>query len=92
MYNYYNNYNDNNYNNHNNHNNYESDNYSIDEDFCSNVYEPEEKSRTKYNLVLCEIYNELIHGIPIHSYVNTHYLVSNRFKQFNKYYNYTKLY
>jgi len=71
----------------NNYYNNDSDSeYSIDEDFCKNVYEPEEKSSTKYNIVLCEIYNVLIHGIPIHEYVNTHYLVLNRFKQFNKYY------
>jgi len=78
------------YNSYNNSNNYDSDsdsnNYSIDEDFCKNVYEPEEKSITKYNIVLCEIYNELIHGISIHKYINTHYLVINRFKKFNKYY------
>jgi hypothetical protein len=56
---------------------------SHDEDEID-IYEPEEISDTKYNIVLCELYNEIIHGIPDStSGVEKHYIVTHRFKIFN---------
>ena len=44
-------------------------------------YDPDEPSRTRYNMILCEIYNRNIHGIPdTGSLVDTHYLVTGKFK------------
>ena len=60
------------------------------------IYEPEELSSTKYNIVLCEIYNDLIYNsinlntrtsiiININNLLqlNTHYIVMYRFKFYN---------
>ena len=46
------------------------------------IYDPEEFSLTKYNIVLCEKYNQSIHGI-INGEINYHYLTQIRFKEFN---------
>ena len=54
--------------------------YSDDE--CDNMYEPEEISSTKYNIVLAEIYNESAHGVNKFSEINNHYMVLYRFKQY----------
>ena len=43
------------------------------------AYEPGEVSLTKYNIVLCELYNGCLHGNK-DLIVNTHYLTINRFK------------
>ena len=49
----------------------------------SNFYAHDEPSRSRFNIVLCEIYNRNIHGPPPNgSLVDTHYLVSHRFKKF----------
>jgi hypothetical protein len=50
-----------------------------DETDDETIYEPEEPSLSKYNIVLCERYNELIHGI-VDGEVNHHYLTYIRFK------------
>lgn len=42
------------------------------------VYEPEEQSLTKYNIVLCERYNRNTHGY-IDGVINNHYLTLIRF-------------
>lgn len=42
------------------------------------MYEPDEQSPTKYNIVLCELYNDKIHGNNENS--TTHYLVIGMFK------------
>lgn len=60
---------------------YNSDEYDSDDD-NNNIYEPEEKSVTKYNISLCELYNKRIHGDET-SNVLYHYLVYCRFKKFN---------
>jgi hypothetical protein len=44
-------------------------------------FDPDEKSKTRFNIVLCERYNVDIHGDPGDSYVKFHYLVKSRFKQ-----------
>jgi hypothetical protein len=51
------------------------DYYDID----NNVYDPEEPSITRYNIILCELYNENIHGQSSKN-VKTQYLVFSRFK------------
>jgi hypothetical protein len=57
--------------------------YSDDE--CDNMYEPEEISSTKYNLVLAEIYNESAHGVNTFAEINNYYIVLYRFKQYKMY-------
>ena len=53
----------------------------MDDESC--FYDPDEPSSTRFNIVLCEIYNRNIHGVPSNgSLVDTHYLVSNRFRKF----------
>jgi hypothetical protein len=49
------------------------------------TYEPEEPSLTKYNIVLCELYNKEYHGY-IDGEINNHYLTLIRFKKYD--YNY----
>jgi hypothetical protein len=62
---------------------YDSDG-SDDFDDESYFYDPDEPSSTRYNIVLCEIYNRNIHGPPPHgSLVDSHYLVTNRFRKFD---------
>lgn len=57
-------------------------NYDSDSDNSINdLYDAEEISRTRFNIVLCELYNDKIHGIPtLISNVRTHYMVIYRFK------------
>jgi hypothetical protein len=43
-------------------------------------YEPEETSTTRFNIVLCEKYNELTHGIS-NNEMNYHYLTMVRLKK-----------
>jgi hypothetical protein len=47
------------------------------------IYDPEEKSPTRYNIVLCELHNPKMHGIDPQSNVGCHYLVDCRFKRLN---------
>jgi hypothetical protein len=57
------------------------DDSELDESY---FYAADESSRTRFNIVLCEIYNRNIHGYPSSgSNVDTHYLVSHRFKMLN---------
>jgi hypothetical protein len=46
-------------------------------------YNCEEKSTTRFNIVLCELYNKRIHGDCENSLAKHHYLVTGRFKKFN---------
>jgi hypothetical protein len=53
-------------------------------------YEAGETSTTKYNIVLCEKYNKLLHGIA-NCEINNHYLTHFRLKKLNNYFiNYMK--
>ena len=46
------------------------------------TYDAEDVSHTRFNIVLCEIYNEKIHGKPsIGSNVQYHYFTINRYKK-----------
>jgi hypothetical protein len=65
--------------------NYEYDSFS-DDDFenFDIIYEPEENSNTRFNIVLCELYNDKIHGVASNdSSVIYHYLTINRYKKLN---------
>ena len=56
-----------------------SDNDSIDYDI---VYESEEPSLTRFNIVLCELYNQNIHGIPSpNTNIEYHYILISRYKK-----------
>ena len=65
--------------------NYESDNESdIYNNGMNSIYNAEEVTTTRFNIVLCELYNEKIHGIPqLISNVKNHYIVVYRFKTLN---------
>jgi hypothetical protein len=54
------------------------DEYLFDND---NLFEPEEESLTRYNIILCELYNSKIHGfVEKNKEQNIGYLVCCRFK------------
>lgn len=60
--------------------------YLLDEDEndeYENIYEPEETSLTKYNIILCELYNNKLHGNASNNNIHFHYLVHSRFKNLN---------
>lgn len=63
-------------------NNYESDDDSeYDSDYYEEVvYDCDEISATKYNIVLCELYNGKLHG-KTNNDVSNHYLLINRIKK-----------
>jgi hypothetical protein len=48
------------------------------------IYEPEEVSSTRYNIIICELYNEFIHGKTNNNIVKSHYIVNIRFKKLNE--------
>lgn len=70
--------------------NYQLNNYDSEEDsdeefenrdnYNKHEYSSEEVSKTRFNLVLCELYNERIHGNCGDSLVKYHYLLTSRFK------------
>ena len=61
-------------------NNYSEDDLS-DYDYDDVIYDCEEISTTKYNIILCELYNDKIHGTTNDN--DNHYLVINRIKKLN---------
>jgi hypothetical protein len=60
-----------------------SNNSYDQEDDDSDIYDPEEPSATRFNIVLCELHNEMLHGLENNSPVQYHYLVNTRFKILN---------
>ncbi len=62
---------------------YESDS-DVSEDDEDIYYDPEETSMTKYNIVLCELYNDKIHGNTEDKILNSSYLVINRVKKIDE--------
>jgi hypothetical protein len=66
--------------------NSETDNESTydseDEEINYNLYQPEEISLTKYNIVICEKYNTQFHGMSTDDIIY-HYLTHIRYKRFN---------
>ena len=62
---------------------YDSD-YSDDSDdinYEEFTYDYDENSATKYNIVLCELYNSKLHGKTNNNDVNNNYLLINRIKK-----------
>jgi len=59
--------------------------YEYEDSDCedNDIYEPEEISATRFNIVLCELHNEMLHGLENNSAIQYHYLVSARFKNLN---------
>jgi hypothetical protein len=49
-----------------------------DDDYLNYIFEPDETSNKKYDIVLCEPYNNFIHGDTL---LNNHFLVDYRFKK-----------
>jgi hypothetical protein len=54
--------------------------FSEDNDIDDSYYGPEEQSITKYNIVLCDLYNERVHGISGNKIIKYNYLTINRYK------------
>lgn len=64
--------------------NSDSDSDSDSNDYTNYVYEPLEQSLTKFNIVLCERFNESIHGPADECEdLKNHYLTYVRFKELN---------
>ena len=60
---------------------------NIDEDYDDNdydetIYDCDEISATKYNIILCELHNDKIHG-AVNDQTNNDYLLINRIKKLN---------
>jgi hypothetical protein len=63
--------------------NHEYDSFSDDDDFenYNIIYDSGENSKTRFNIVICELYNNNIHGVsPNNSNVIYHYLTIHRYK------------
>lgn len=60
--------------------NYNDDSYDDDDSDNDDIYDPDEPSTTRFNIVLCELHNERLHGIGNNLDVRSHYLVNSRFK------------
>jgi hypothetical protein len=60
----------------------ESDSSDYDSDYYEElIYEYDDNSATKYNIVLCELYNSKLHGKTNNNDVNNNYLLINRIKK-----------
>ena len=54
------------------------------EEFRTTAYQAEEISRTKFNIVICQLYNSKRHGTPdANSGVEYHFITEDRFKLFD---------
>jgi hypothetical protein len=66
--------------------NEENDEYSLEsdnseEEHMLNIYDPEENSKTKFTIVICQLYNSKIYGIPdANSGVEYHFVTEYRFR------------
>jgi hypothetical protein len=66
--------------------NEENDEYDLEsdnseEEHMLNVYDPEENSKTKFTIVICQLYNSKIYGIPdANSGVEYHFVTEHRFR------------
>jgi hypothetical protein len=60
----------------------EYDVYSDDEDDADSIlYDPDDTCNTRYNIILCELYNTELHGETNDELLKTSYLVYCRFKK-----------
>lgn len=64
---------------------YSNNSYDQEDNDCedNDIYGPEELSSTRFNIILCELHNEMLHGLENNSQVQYHYLVNTRFKNLN---------
>ncbi len=76
------NINDNVHENENNNNNNDNDDFD-EEDNLSDIYVDGDQSQTKYNLILCELYNTRLHGTVNITNIYNYYLVMWKYKTFN---------
>jgi len=60
---------------------YSYDEYDYDDEDDSVVYDPEQPGHTRYNIILCELYNEGLHGETTNTELKSSYLVYCRFKK-----------
>jgi len=59
----------------------DGDIFDLYEDELNIIYEPDDPNRTDFTIVLCELYNEYLHG---ENEDVTQYLVAYRFKEFDE--------
>jgi hypothetical protein len=64
-------------------NNENNDIDTDDEDNLSDIYVDDEQSPSKYNLILCELYNTRLHGSINITNIYNYYLVMWKYKTFN---------
>jgi hypothetical protein len=60
------------------------DDYGDDDDYDSDeddIYDPEEESTTRFNIVYCDLYKELLHGETNNEHLKKSFLVINRYKK-----------
>ena len=55
--------------------------YDVDDDDDSVIYDAEQESPTRYDIILCELYNERLHGETNDLKIKSSYLVYCRFKK-----------
>ena len=63
------------------------DDYDDDEDYDSDeddIYDPEEESDTRFNIVYCDLYKELLHGETNNEHLKKSFLVINRYKKLDQ--------
>jgi hypothetical protein len=68
---------------HENENNNDNEIDTDDEDNLSDIYVDDEQSPTKYNLILCELYNTRLHGSINITNIYNYYLVMWKYKTIN---------
>ncbi len=54
-----------------------------DDNYDNSLYDSEEQSTSKYNIVLCELYNKNIHGVSSNPIIEYNYLTITRYKVIN---------
>lgn len=61
----------------------EYDVYDSESEYDDICYGPEDISKTRFNISICELYNKRLHGNPDNTDVLYHYLVYERYKILN---------
>ena len=54
-----------------------------DDDLLNDIYDPDEQSLTKYNLIMCELYHTRLHGDIDTTNIYNYYLVMWKYKKLN---------
>ena len=58
-----------------------TDDESDDEEYNNIIYDPEEESKTRFNISICELYNRRLHGNADNIDILYHYLIYERYKK-----------